>query len=314
MRILVTGGLGYLGSHISASFADAGHDVAVLTNAVHPELADFAARFDVFIADISEERHAPEAYEGVELVVHAAAMNAQQCSADPRRAVLVNGLGTRNVLAAATEAGVRRAVFLSSIHVYGPIDGGGRIDERTPAAPVSDYAITKLLGEGYCQQAAHRGSLEAFVLRPSNGFGAPLHSCADCWMLVVPDFCRRAVTEGRIVLTSAGTQQRDFLTLSDIVQGIQMLAAAPWPPDGGIAYNIGGAMSISVLEMAEQVAEVYCEESGTDVPIVLPEGAIGAPWGTPVDYGIERISALGYQPRGDFREEIRRMLRVLAKA
>jgi UDP-glucose 4-epimerase len=314
MRVLVTGGFGYLGSHISDSFARAGHDVAVLTNVVHPDLADFAARFEVFTADISEEGAARDACEGAELVVHAAAMNAQQCAADPRRAVAVNGWGTRNVLVVAADAGVRRVIYLSSIHVYGPIDRGGRIDESTPAAPVSDYAITKVTGEGYCQQATHRGTLEALVLRPSNGFGAPLHACADCWMLVVPDFCRRAIQEGRIVLTSAGTQQRDFLTLSDIVQGIQVLAEASEPASGGIVYDVGGGASISVRGMAEQVAEVYREEFGSEVPIVLPAGAENAPDGVPVENGIERISALGFRPKGDFREEIRRILRLLSKA
>jgi UDP-glucose 4-epimerase len=311
-RVLVTGGFGFLGSWVADHFADLGHDVSILTRTPHPEHGAWNDRFRVFVGDISSEEHPREAYEGVDLVVHAAAMNAQEAAAHERAAILVNGFGTRNALMAAREAGVRRFICMSSIHVYGALEGG-RIDETTPPRTVSDYAISKLLGEGYCYREARRGDIEVFVLRPANGFGVPRFPSADCWMLVVPDFCRRAVEEGRIVLTSPGTQERDFLTLSDIVRAIQLLAEAPAPgrDAGDIIFNVGGGNSIPVRRLAEMVAEIYAEEFGSSVPIELPEGSDDALPGRPMKYGFERIAALGYRPEGDLRAEMRGIMRML---
>ena len=313
MRVLVTGGFGYLGSHLTDSLAAAGHTVRVLERRLPASPSAWQQRFETFVGDVSDPASLPPAFEGVEAVVHAAALNAPSCAADPEAAVRVNGLGTRNVLAAAAAAGARRAVYLSSIHVYGPL-AQDVIDEATPTRPVSDYAITKLLGESYCGQAVTRGEIEALVVRFSNGYGAPLSMDADCWMLAVPDFCRQAYERGEIVLQSAGTQQRDFLTLAEEVAAVRLLIEeAPSPKRvADVVYTAGGGCSRSMREVAELVADVYRERFGREAVIRLPEGAYAAPAEPPVDYRFERLAALGYRPEGDMRAQVDALFTLLA--
>jgi UDP-glucose 4-epimerase len=315
MDVLVTGGLGYLGAHVARHFRLRGDRVTVLGRSAHPEYGSWLEGFRVVEADVADAASLAGCCEGIDVVVHAAALNAQQAAADPRAAALVNGLGTRNVLDEAARAGVKRFVFLSTIHVYGPL-AGGRIDEGTPPRPVSDYAISKLSAEGYCYRYAATTPLSVAVLRPSNGYGAPLFASADCWMLVINDFCKRAVERGEILLTSAGTQQRDFVALSDIVQAVDLVAdpALPKEPLDAMVYDVGGCNSISIRSLADLVAAVYAEEFGRDVPVRIAEDAAPGGLGVPVSYGIDRIAALGYEPRADMREEIRAILRFVAGA
>ena len=314
MRVLVTGGLGYLGARIADHFRREGHDVAVLGRSGHPEYGAWLDGLRVIAADVADAAAVAGCCEGIELVVHAAAVNAQQAAADPRRAVLANGLGTRNVLAESSRAGVRCFLYMSTIHVYGPLTGG-RIDEATPPRPVSDYAVSKLLGEGYCYRASAATPMSVAVLRPSNGYGAPLFPSADCWMLVINDFCRRAVEQGEILLTSAGTQRRDWVALSDIVRAVRLLASPELPkePLGGMVYDVGAGNSVSVREIADMVASVFAEEFGRAVPVhVAPDAPAAAPGG-PMDYGSERIAALGFVPVAEMREEIRAILRFVTE-
>lgn len=315
MDVLVTGGLGYLGARVTDHFRRAGHRVSVLGRSGHPEYGEWLEGLRVIRADVSDPASVAGCCEGIELVVHAAALNAQQAAADPRAAVLVNGYGARNVLEEAAQAGVRRFLYMSTIHVYGPL-AGGPLDEGTPPRPVTDYAVSKLLGEAYCYRASATTPMSVAVLRPSNGYGAPLFASADCWMLAINDFCRRAVEHGEILLKSAGTQQRDFVALADIVRAIELLAAPELPkePLREIVYDVGAGNSVSVRELADVVASVFAEEFGRTVPVHVAPDAVPTPAGKPMEYGTSRISSLGYRPTADMREEIRCILRFLTQA
>jgi UDP-glucose 4-epimerase len=314
MNVLVTGGLGYLGAHVVEHFRRRGDSVTVLGRSKHPEYAEWLRGLRFVEADVADPASLARSCDGIDVVVHAAALNAQQAAEDPRSAVLVNGLGARNMLDEAARAGVGRFVYLSSIHVYGPLDGG-RIDESTPPRPVSDYGISKLLGEGYCYRACATTPLSVAVLRPSNGYGAPLFPSADCWMLVINDFCRRAVERGEILLKTAGTQQRDFVALSDVVRAIDVVARREGPkePLDAMVYDVGGRSSLTIRQLADLVASVYAEEFGREVPVRVAADAAPASPQSPMAYGIERISALGWEPVADMREEVRAILRFVAR-
>lgn len=312
MRIAVTGGFGYVGAHLVARLRAAGHEVVVLS--LLPPAEDLPARVaDVewVAADVSAPATYTGALDGCDALVHAAAMGAGPATADPAGAFRVNGYGTRAVLDAAVEAGVRRAVYFSTYHVYGKETG--TITEKTPTRPVSDYGITKLAGEGAFYRAARRGDIEPFILRFSNGFGAPLSREADCWSLAFPNFARSAAETGRIRLLSAGMQQRDFLTVGDMCAAVEIAldAAAPRTGDTDIAYNVGGGASLSMREAASIVADAYGEIRGEPAAIDLPEGTADAPAEPGVDYRFERIAKLGYAPSGDLAAEALATLKYL---
>lgn len=311
MRIAVTGGFGYVGAWLVRELTASGHRVTVVS--LDPPASDLppdVASVPYRLADISHPDGIAGAFDGIDAVVHAAAMGAGPAAAQPARALEVNGYGTRVVLDEVAGAGAR-AVYLSTYHVYGREHG--IIDETVPARPTSDYGISKQAGEGECFRAARRGDLPVTVLRFSNGFGAPLSRSADCWTLAFPSFCLSAAEKGRIELLSAGQQQRDFLTLGDMCAAVVMALEAPPVAvgDSDIVYNVGGGRSMSMREAAAVVAEQYRQLTGTDIPVTLPAGAEDAPEGEVVDYRIDRIASLGYQPRGDLAAEARDTLRLL---
>lgn len=312
MRIAVTGAFGYVGSRLVARLLDAGHEVSAV--ALQPPAQDVPAHvasIPTRVGDITNPVTLAGAFDGCEAVVHAAALPAATCAVDPALALRVNGFGTRAVLDEAKRAGVRRAVYLSSYHVYGRETG--RIDESLTTRPVSDYGISKATGEGACFRAACLGEIEVLIGRFSNGFGAPLARSAECWTLALPSFCLSAAEIGRISLESAGTQQRDFLTLSDMCSAIELLLAAPALPAGNtdIAYNVGGGISLSMRDAAALVAAEYEALTGVVAAVDMPPGTEDAPTELAVDYRFERIAALGYKPVGDLVGEIRSTLALL---
>ena len=310
MKIAITGAFGYAGAHLTARLLERGDDVSAVSNAAAAaDLPPRVARVATRIADVSDPAALAGAFDGREAVVHAAALPAAACERDPSGAMRVNARGTRAVLDEARRAGVRRVVFFSTAHVYGELKG--RIDEATPIDPRTPYAVSKAAGERECFAAVEAGGLDAFVLRFSNGFGAPLALSADCWSLAFPSFARSAAENGRIVLKSPGTQPRDFLTISDMVAAVECALGAARPAAGAIALNAGGGRSLTMREAAAIVARAYEELTGTRPPVDLPPGSDSAPPEPPLDYRSDRLAALGWRAAGDLAAEARATLEKL---
>lgn len=312
MRIAVTGGFGYVGAHLVRALRAGGHEVVVIS--LLPPAEDLPAKVhDVewHAADVSDPATLEGAFRACDAVIHAAALGAGPAAIDPAAALRVNGYGSRAVLDEAVRAGVRRAIYFSTYHVYGREHG--IIDESTPTRPVSDYGISKLAGEGAFYRAARREEIETFVLRFSNGFGAPLSREADCFSLAFPSFARSAAETGRIRLLSAGMQQRDFLTIADMCAAVDVALEAPSPAaaDTDIAMNVGGGRSLTMREAAGVVAEAWAVLKGEPVPVDLPPGTEDAPAEPAVEYRFERIAALGYAPKGDLSAEALATLKAL---
>jgi len=304
-EILVTGGFGYLGGRIAEHFRRQGYAVAILGLLPQPEVMEWAKGFDVRIADITK----PESLRGTvrpgSAVIHLASVNQQLCEKDPYQGVLVNGLGTFGLLEEARGSKATRFIYFSTFHVYGRVNGK-EIDEETIPCPVLQYGISHLLGEMFVCQARTRG-LQAVSLRPTNGYGAPAHLWADCWMLALNDFCRTAVDQGRIVLATAGDQRRDFVSIGDIIQAVELILSISTPFDP--VYNVGGDNILSIRELAQRVVEVADEDYGRRIQLEIPgKGAAPVvPW---VPFRCDRIKKLGYRPK-DAKEETREAIGAL---
>ena len=305
-EILVTGGFGYLGGRIAEHFRCQGYPVAILGLLPQPEVMEWAKRFDVRIADITK----PESLRGTvrpgSAVIHLASVNQQLCEKDPYQGVLVNGLGTFSLLEEARDSKATRFIYFSTFHVYGRVNRK-EIDEETIPCPVLQYGISHLLGEMFVCQARARG-LQAVSLRPTNGYGAPAHPWADCWMLALNDFCRSAVQRSRIVLASSGEQRRDFVSIEDIVQAVELLLGMASLPDP--VYNVGGDNVLSIRELAHRVVEVARRDYGRAVELEVPSR--GSPSPTPwVPFRCDLIKKLGYRPQDRTAEAVRGLFSLL---
>jgi UDP-glucose 4-epimerase len=314
MRILITGGLGYLGSYLGRELVE--HldcKVRILTKNVPPAFESWRERYEIIQADVTEREQVRECCRACDAVLHLAALDRAEARADPRRALLVSGIGTRNILEEARLAKVPRVVYFSTIHVYGK-GRGTPIHETSEVRPLDDYSIAHLLGELYCEQSRESGGISAIRLRLANGFGAPVDRSIDCWSLVVHDLCRSAIKHREIVIKSRGTQTRDFIAISDVLKATRLVLEAAPDLLRHSLYHVASGVSVSINEVAARVAKVYRELRGEAIEIVhravFPDIEVES---SPV-IDIERIRGVGFEPEPSafMDSEIRRILEVLS--
>ena len=302
MNILVTGGFGYLGSHICDYFSKKGHSIRILSRTNHSELSSWSKQFEIQLGDISEYESIENCCRNIDVVIHAAAMNEVECREKYREALLVNGLGTRDILEDAYRNKVQRFVYLSTFHIYGP-PKTEIITEETLPDPLNSYSLTHYVAESYCQQFNAENKLKCYILRISNGYGAPLFKSVNRWTLVLNDLCSMAYHENRIVLRSKGTQERDFVGIKDILQGIDIFAKKEIQNKENSIYNLGSGQNISILSLANTVADVYQERYGKEIPVETPSNALEPDIQNAFHFSIEKIKSTGYQPTSNLKEE-----------
>lgn len=243
---------------------------------------------------------------GIDAVIHLAGMNAQDCAATPDAALEFNGVATARLLQSAIRQGVKRFIYLSTAHVYAsPLSG--TISEETCPLSLHPYATSHRAGEDVVRAAHQRGEIEGVVIRLSNSFGKPVHAKADCWMLLVNDLCRQAVTTRQMVLSSSGLQRRDFVPLSDVCHAIRHLLHLPQSGLGTGLFNLGGGWSPTVWEMACLVQERCATVLGYRPGLTRKPANIGE-MTADLDYRSDRLLQSGFQPSNDRVFEIDHLL------
>lgn len=310
MRILVTGGFGYLGSHISNHFLNKGHEVKILSKTPHPELSNWSQQFEVVIGNVSDYSSVENCCRDIDVVIHAAALNEVDCRVKHREALLVNGYGTRNVLEDASKNKVKKFIYLSTFHVYGP-PRAEIITEETLPDPINSYSITHYLAERYCRQFEVEKRVRNYILRISNGYGAPLFRSIDRWTLVLNDLCAMVFSQKNLVLRSKGIQERDFVAIRDILQGVEIFVENDIEGEDSTIYNLGGENNVSILSLANAVAEVYEERYNENISVEIPKDAAEPDIQISFKFSIDKIKKLGYQPTAVMKEEIHNIFKLL---
>ena len=290
--VLITGGFGYLGGRIAVELSRDPKIPVTVGSRNAQSKPDWLPQAETVATDVLEPKTLSKAVEGVQVVVHLAAMNASECADDPGKAVLVNTLGTLNVLRTSIDAGVERFIYFSTAHVYG-VPLVGHITEATLPRPIHPYAITHCAAESFVLAAHNQKKITGIVLRLSNGFGAPTHPDVDCWTLLVNDLCRQAVLTRKMVLRSSGLQERDFIPLMDIGRAVRHLIALPRDDCADGLFNLGSNSSLSVWEMAQRVAQRCQVKLGFLPDITRPEPLVNQHLET-FHYDCEKLLKTGY--------------------
>jgi len=301
MRVLITGGFGFIGGRVAQYLQQAGRQVVLGTR--NPAYSPaWWPQAEVVTTNWHDVHALAQICNGVDVVIQAAGMNAQGCAAEPVTALEFNGLATTRLVAAATRAGVKRLIYLSTAHVYAsPLIGN--ITEDTCPRNLHPYATSHLAGENAVLSANLRGEIEGIVLRLSNAFGAPAHRDVNCWMLLVNDLCWQAVMTGKLVLRSNGLQQRDFITLQDTARCVAHFVKLPFANCSDGLFNLGGERARSVYEMTQLVAARCQMVLGFTPPIERvkppPEGHA-----IPLAYGTAKLKSTGFSLQSRFEDEI----------
>lgn len=311
MRVLITGGFGYLGGRIADELAREPGFMVRLGSRKQQRPPDWLPEAETVAMNVIEPKTLSAAVAGMQAVVHLAAMNENECVADPGKAVLVNTLGTLNVLQAAIDAGVERFIYFSTAQVYGAPLVGHIIEETLPR-PIHPYGITHHAAEDFVLAAHDENKITGIVVRLANGFGAPIHPDVDRWTLLVNDLCRQVAQTRKMVLRSSGLQQRCFITLDDVGRSVGHLLGLTLQQCGDGVFNLGGEGALSVWDMTQRIA-VRCQVVlGFRPEIVRTEPGPGEV-GTDLAYDSSKLKQTGFRLQGDIDAEIDETLRTCVK-
>lgn len=302
--VLVTGGAGFIGSHLVEALAARGRPVRVLddlSTGQASNLDHIAARPELVRGCVTDPAAVARAAEGCEVVFHLAALASVAKSVeDPATSHAACATGALNVLHAARAAGARRVVYAGSASAYGGASDPAGQSEDTPLAALSPYAAAKLAGEFYAQAFAHTYGLETVRLRFFNVFG-PRQRADSPYSGVIAIFAALLAAGRAPTVHGDGLQSRDFVYVTDVVQAL--LLAADAPGASGRVYNVGTGGCVTLLEL---VAELNALLGTRAVPVHGPARA------GDVRHSRARIDRaradLGYAPAVPFAEGLRRTL------
>ncbi|GMV18740.1 MAG: dTDP-glucose 4,6-dehydratase [Polyangiaceae bacterium] len=307
MRILVTGAFGYVGGRVARALRQRGAEV-VLSGRSVPSKARWARDFDVRIGDLAAGNVSSLA-EGIDVLVHLAALPAGMANADPTAAFAVSALATRKLIGECLNRGATRFIFASTAAVYGP-NPLGSVTELTRTCASDAYSACHLAGEAFCNEANRiAGRPFAVALRLANVYGVAVTE-PERGSPVHNDLCRLAAREGTISLRSSGEQSRDLVWIEDVAQAIWLTATTPDARMGEPLFNLGGGLRMTVAELAERVAAIAGHRLGKQVEVRRPRGEPLPGF----DYSIERLSRLGYRPSVRLDEETNSLLTALLGA
>ena len=261
-QILVTGGAGFIGSHLATHLVAQGHRVRVLDNFTTGRRSNIAAiRSDIELieADIRDYERLASATAGCEVVFHQAALaSVPQSIADPLANNAVNVTGTLNVLLAARDQGARRVVLASSSAVYGPTASGSPTREDHPTVPISPYAAAKLALEGYARSFYLAHGLETVALRYFNVFG-PHQDPNSQYAAAIPNIVTAMLRGQPPVIFGDGEQSRDFVYVANIVHANLLAMRSRDAP--GNAYNVACGQRITLNRLVREL----CRLLATDI-------------------------------------------------
>jgi UDP-glucose 4-epimerase len=306
MRILISGGLGFIGGRVAVSLAQAGHQI-VLGSRNKGGSPVWLSQAELEQIRWDDETQLERICNGVDVVIHAAGMNALDCSTDPVAALDFNGLATARLVAAACRAKVQRFIYLSTAHVYAsPLEG--IITEETCPRNLHPYATSHLAGEYAVLGASQHGQTQGIVLRLSNVFGVPMNKDVNCWMLLVNDLCRQAVQTRKLLLHTSGQQQREFIAMTEVCRVIELLSARNCDDHETGIYNIGGGQAQSVLSIAQTIQQCCADVLGFEPELQLRQDIVNDAHET-LRYKTVRLERLGIQLDGSVNNvEIKRLL------
>jgi len=252
-RVLITGGFGYIGGRLAQHLTASGVQV-VLGSRSRRNPPAWLPQAEVVELAWEDEDALAEVCSKVNVVIHAAGMNAQNCAADPVSALNFNGVATARLVQASIRSGVAKFIYFSTAHVYRePLTG--EIDEHSCPRNLHPYATTHLAGEHALLSAAQGDNrLTGIVLRLSNVIGQPASIDANCWMLLVNDLCKEAVLDQKMTIIGNPNDVRDFVSMSSVCKVCVCLIEQKEHTDQQI-HNIGSGRAITVRQMAEMIGE-----------------------------------------------------------
>jgi len=301
-KYLVTGGAGFIGSHLSEEIVRRGHSVRVADSLITGKRSnlDHVKGVEFLEGDLADESFARQAVQGMDYVLHQAAIPSVPRSVkDPITSNRANVDATLNVLVAARDAGVKRLVFAGSSSAYGNTETLPKHEEM-PTSPLSPYALQKVVGEQYLQMFTRLYGLETVSIRYFNVFG-PRQDPTSPYSGVISVFATALIENRSPKIYGDGEQTRDFTYVANVVDGVLRACEAPKAP--GEAMNVATGGRISLNELL-RVMNKIC---GTKAEPIYKEPRAGDVHDSQADISKAR-TLLDYKPIVAFEDGLRQTI------
>lgn len=264
MKILITGGLGNLGSWLTNHFLNQGCSVTVISRSERNLIINKNYKFiEADITNIDDLKKGINSYYDV--CIHAASYNEHSEDGYAKKALLINSLGTELLCQALSINGVGKLIYLSTIHVYG--SSLETIDENSYTRPSNDYGLTHFFAEKYIEKNARNKSLNYVILRLSNSYGCPTFLNSNKWYLLFNDLCFQAVKNQHIILKGNGKSFRDFIWMGDVINVVEKIIDNKAIIND--CFNLTSGNILSTIEVAEIVKKAFNESFKKDVKILI---------------------------------------------
>ena len=309
MKIMITGGAGYVGSYLIYKLLQEKHEVFSIddmSNGDYSYLEGLIEPGHIVVGDIRDAELLDNLFEDVDAVVHLAAIpGLVRCNENPEEAVSVNVYGTYQVLEAARKQGVKKVIFSSSAASYG-IPRSLPVKEDHPLNPMNLYGVTKLAGEKLMRVYYDNFNIETVTLRFGNIYGVGLFSRDNT---VIPKFVRMGLEGNTLTIYGDGSSTREYVHVDDVVQSI--MRATSSTGKGGEAYNVGGH-SIKIRDIADKVTKAILETQDKKID---SSNLSERPGETQhLEYNIDKISSeLGYKPTWNVDMGIRQLIEYFTR-
>ena len=310
MKILIVGGLGYIGGRLASNFRkNSKAEIFLTTRRNQRHFPKWADEFQIYKMDMLDEASVRRCFDAVkpDTVVHLGAIDRVTCMKDPDEAIAVNVGGTKKLIHQAHENGIRKFIYFSTFHVYGDLIGN--ITEAHTLSPAHLYAESKLKAEEFVRAFSVKG-MRTLIFRVSNGYGYPMdHFVGEhVWTLAFNVFCKEAIADGKITIRS--NQYRNFIALEDIAHAVHyFLFTIPDQWGDGI-FNLGGERCILIKEVAEEISRVYekhYNRGPLKIEMPVEEKSI---WLEAFRFNIEKLKQTGFRLTGNMETEILGTMRL----
>lgn len=309
MKIMITGGAGYVGSYLIYKLLQEKHEVFSIDNMSKGDYSYLEGLIEpehIVVGDIRDAELLDNLFEDVDAVVHLAAIpGLVRCNENPEEAVSVNVYGTYQVLEAARKQGVKKVIFSSSAASYG-IPRSLPVKEDHPLNPMNLYGVTKLAGEKLMRVYYDNYNIETITLRFGNIYGVGLFSKDNT---VIPKFVRMGLEGNTLTIYGDGSSTREYVHVDDVVQSIMRVTSSTGK--GGEVYNVGGH-SIKIRDIADKVTKAILETQDKKIESSnLPERSGETKY---LEYNIDKVtSELGYKPTWNVDMGIRQLIEYFTR-
>jgi UDP-glucose 4-epimerase len=250
--VLITGGFGYLGGRIAEYLWKSGYSVRIGTRKIELESNVSHPHYDLVQLNLFNKKSLEAACKNITIIIHLAAMNAQESVQEPEKAFQINVEGTSKLINAAVNENVEKFIYFSTAHIYGsPLKG--HLTENISPSPLHPYALTHYLAEEVIMKASKNQSINGIVLRLSNAIGTPSNQNANCWMLVANDLCKQVITNKIMTIKSNFFVERDFISISEVCKVVENIITSLNLKEG--VFNLSSGSSLTLMELANLISK-----------------------------------------------------------